>query len=518
MASPQQKLAESLEVLKALQDRGAVAIRAADLTRTHRERLLKNGFLQEVMKGWYIPGRPDEAGETTAWYASFWDFCAAYLRERFGSEWSLSPEQSLSFHAGNRAVPAQLLVRSPKARNRATSLAHNNSVFDVRASLPEGGAREERDGLILFSLPAALVACSPTVFRQNPIDARTALAMVTDASGVLEILLRGDHSVIAGRLAGAFRNVGRERIADDILRTMKAAGYTVRERDPFDERIDLALPRRETSPYAGRIRLMWGLMRGAVIEEFPRAPGRPNDIDRYLARVDETYTTDAYHSLSIEGYRVSVDLIERVRGGAWNPDGDAGDRELSNALAARGYWQAFQAVKQSVRAVLVNENPGAVADRDHGEWYRQMFAPSVSAGLIPAASLAGYRDGQVYIRNSMHVPLAPHAVRDAMPVFFEMLEQEEDAAVRVALGHFIFVYIHPYMDGNGRMGRFLMNVMLAASGYPWTVIPVQRRDAYTAALEQASVQQNIAPVARFLGGLVRDSMEGRNVARAPEGR
>ncbi|MCK3780939.1 Fic family protein [Ensifer sesbaniae] len=168
--------------------------------------------------------------------------------------------------------------------------------------------------------------------------------------------------------------------------------------------------------------------------------------------------------------------------------------------------------------VLVNENPGAVADRDHGEWYRQMFAPSVSAGLIPAASLAGYRDGQVYIRNSMHVPLAPHAVRDAMPVFFEMLEQEEDAAVRVALGHFIFVYIHPYMDGNGRMGRFLMNVMLAASGYPWTVIPVQRRDAYMAALEQASVQQNIAPFARFLGGLVRDSMEGRNVARAPEGR
>ncbi len=128
-----------------------------------------------------------------------------------------------------------------------------------------------------------------------------------------------------------------------------------------------------------------------------------------------------------------------------------------------------------------------------------MFAPSVSAGLIPAASLAGYRDGQVYIRNSMHVPLAPHAVRDAMPVFFEMLEQEEDAAVRVALGHFIFVYIHPYMDGNGRMGRFLMNVMLAASGYPWTVIPVQRRDAYMAALEQASVQQNIAPFARFLG-------------------
>jgi hypothetical protein len=35
-----------------------------------------------------------------------------------------------------------------------------------------------------------------------------------------------------------------------------------------------------------------------------------------------------------------------------------------------------------------------------------------------------------------------------------------------------------YMDGNGRIGRFLMNVMLASGGYPWTVIPVSDRNAY----------------------------------------
>jgi hypothetical protein len=35
-------------------------------------------------------------GESTAWYASFWRFCAAYLKERFGTEWCFSPEQSLS--------------------------------------------------------------------------------------------------------------------------------------------------------------------------------------------------------------------------------------------------------------------------------------------------------------------------------------------------------------------------------------------------------------------------------------
>ena len=88
MPTPSEKLAQSLEMLSKLQSsNGAAAIRSRDLTRTHRERLLVNGFLQEVMKGWYIPSRPDEVkGESTAWYASFWRFSAVYLEERFSSE------------------------------------------------------------------------------------------------------------------------------------------------------------------------------------------------------------------------------------------------------------------------------------------------------------------------------------------------------------------------------------------------------------------------------------------------
>jgi len=117
----------------------------------------------------------------------------------------------------------------------------------------------------------------------------------------------------------------------------------------------------------------------------------------------------------------------------------------------------------------------------------------------------------------MHVPPNSDAVRDAMPVFFEMLTEETEPAVRVVLGHFIFVYIHPYMDGNGRIGRFLMNVMLAGGGYPWTVIPLERRDAYMSALEEASVRQNIAPFADFLAQLVQEGLRGNPVAKVPAG-
>ena len=518
MPTPSEKLAQSLEILHKLQNwSGVGAIRSRDLSRTHRERLVANGFLQEVMKGWYIPSRPDEVkGESTAWYASFWRFCAAYLEERFGKSWCLSPEQSLSLHGGNWAVPRQLVVRSPKARNKVTRLPHGTSLLDLRAVLPAKGDREGKDGLRIFPLESALIACSPSYFSAHSTDARATLLMIRDASGILARLLEGGHSTIAGRLAGAFRNCGRDRIADDIAKTMTAAGYDVRESDPFKDRPALALPAREPSPYVNRIRLLWQKMGGPVVGRFPKAPGLASDINAYLKRVDDVYVTDAYHSLSIEGYRVSPEVIERVRSGAWNPEANEDDRQQRNAMAARGYWQAYQAVRGSVGRVLHNENPGLVADEDHGTWYREMFAPSVTAGLMKASHLAGYRNGRVYIRGSMHVPLNCDAVRDAMPAFFDLIQAETDPAVRVVLGHFILVYIHPYMDGNGRMGRFLMNLMLASAGYPWTVTPVEDRKAYMEALEKASVGEDIVPFADFLAGLVRKGLAGEPLPTVPK--
>ncbi len=516
MPTPQEKLAESLQSLHELQNRGVVAIRSSNLSRTDRERLVESGWLMEVMKGWYIPLKPnDTPGDSTAWYASFWDFCAAYLADRFGREWCFSPEQSLMLQSGNRTVPPQLLVRTPKGGNKPTPLPHGTSLFDVRNAMPKQSEILDRDGLRLFSVPAALVAVSEDFFRRHPTDARAAIAMVKDASDVLALLLQGGHSVIAGRLAAAFRNGGQDRIANEILKTMQAAGYTVRETDPFESKPQSLLPLRQESPYVNRIRLMWDAMRQPVLNAFPKPPGIPRDTEQYLRAVEGVYVTDAYHSLSIEGYRVSPALIERVRSGTWNPDGNAEDRDQRDALAARGYHDAFVAVKESIGKVLRSANPGAVAHDDHSEWYRRLFGPSVTAGIISAADLAGYRTGPVYIRRSMHVPPPREAVRDCMPALFDLLKGESEPAVRVVLGHFVFVYVHPYMDGNGRMGRFLMNVMLASGGYPWTVIPVDRRNDYMRALESASVKQEIRPFAEFIAKLVQDRLDGKPAPEVP---
>lgn len=138
--------------------------------------------------------------------------------------------------------------------------------------------------------------------------------------------------------------------------------------------------RRDLPPAVHRLRLTWDAMRNRVGGGFPGPPAPSVDVQ--LARIEDVYVTDAYHSLSIEGYRVSPTLVDRVRGGDWDPDRHPADRAHRDALAARGYWQAYQVVRGSVRRALAGEPPGAVAEADHRTWYRELFAPSVAAGIV----------------------------------------------------------------------------------------------------------------------------------------
>jgi hypothetical protein len=514
MATPQERLADSLEELRKLQEKKETAIKTDELSRTHRERLVKNGFLKEVIKGWYMISRPDEKkGDTTSWYSNFWHFCSRYLNEKYKENWYISAEQSIQLHSGNWSVPAQLIIKSPDANNFKTELLHATSIFSMKSDLDLKNETIEKEGIRMLSLAASLIYCSANTFTQNVTDVRTALSMMKDSSEILRLLLEGGHSIFAGRLAAAFRNNGQERIADDIVKTMNAASYNIRETDPFESKLTIKLSQREKSPYVNRIKIMWHEMRAPILDIFPKEPGLPKNKGEYMKKVEEIYVTDAYHSLSIEKYQVTAELIERVRTGAWNLHENEADKKQRDAMAARGYWQAFQRVEKSIEDILNGKNAGQVFDQDHGDWYRELFAPSVTSGLLKPADLAGYRNHQVYIGGSKHVPLNKEALREAMPVLSEMLEEEPEASVRAVLGHFIFVFIHPYMDGNGRMGRFILNTMLASGGYPWTVIPVEERTKYMQALEHASVGQNIKPFANFLGHLVSEGLKGTPVAK-----
>jgi hypothetical protein len=60
-----------------------------------------------------------------------------------------------------------------------------------------------------------------------------------------------------------------------------------------------------------------------------------------------------------------------------------------------------------------------------------------------------------------------------------------------------------------------MNTMLASGGYPWTIIPVEQRNAHMASLEKASTSPDIVPFAKFLVHLVEQETKGKPEAQLP---
>ncbi|UVC15326.1 Fic family protein [Mesorhizobium onobrychidis] len=506
MAKPHEKLAQSLAVLKELQEGGRRIFKSNELARVHRERLLQNGFLRDVIKGWLMSTGPQaQQQDTTPWYASFWEFCSLYCNDRFGKDWYLSPEQSLLLHAEAPGIPPQVVVNTPKGNNNKIDLLFGTSLYDLKVKeMPAELTEKNRQRV--FTVEAALIRVPEAFFQRAPIEMQVAIASVRDVSTVLGLLLDGGHSAVAGRLAGAFRRVGRHAFADDILAAFQAAGYDVRETDPFAGQTGVTTIAAGVPPLVARLRAIWDSQREAVIDMFPKAPGLPVDKDAYMKFVEDIYESDAYHSLSIEGYSVTPELIDRVREGSWNPEIDEEDRKNRDALAARGYYLAFQKVKDSVAAIIDGKPAGALTRETHREWYRELFAPSVTAGILKASALAGYRSHPVYLRASQHVPPRTEAVADGMNELFDLLEAEQEASVRAVLGHWLVGYVHPYPDGNGRMARFIMNAMLASGGYPWTVVRVDDRNAYLAGLEEASGNMNVKTFAAFLAERVRWSM------------
>jgi len=119
-----------------------------------------------------------------------------------------------------------------------------------------------------------------------------------------------------------------------------------------------------------------------------------------------------------------------------------------------------------------------------------------------------YRTLQVYIRGVEWVPAAPEDVPQDMASLLSWYSKNRDRVHPLVLAiyfHVGFETVHPFVDGNGRVGRLLMNFILHRNGLPMVNIPASQRNRYYDVLNEAQVKGNLRPFIEFVIGLLEES-------------
>ena len=120
-----------------------------------------------------------------------------------------------------------------------------------------------------------------------------------------------------------------------------------------------------------------------------------------------------------------------------------------------------------------------------------------------------YRTGQVRVTGATFMPPPAEKIQAMISELLQTLSQNPDELRPIELAAFFhhkFVYIHPFLDGNGRTARLIMNAILMRNEYPFTVLLKVDRPKYLRALNEAD-NGNLVPFANFVANCVERSLD-----------
>lgn len=181
-----------------------------------------------------------------------------------------------------------------------------------------------------------------------------------------------------------------------------------------------------------------------------------------------------YNSTAIEGSTLNLNETYLLLN-----DGIAtGNKRLEDYIAAKGHKNAVNKVFEWVK-----NGKKRLSEKD----VLQLHA-LVMEGIVDVYLVGRYRDVQVWIRNSSYTPPPASQVSKLMKAFIKNLNKDRNNVEPVALAaraHVDFESIHPFADGNGRVGRLISNWVLMSRGFPPIVIQNSEKKKYFSALEDA---------------------------------
>ncbi|GEN85186.1 cell division protein Fic [Sporosarcina luteola] len=200
-----------------------------------------------------------------------------------------------------------------------------------------------------------------------------------------------------------------------------------------------------------------------------------------------------YNSNAIEGNTLTMNETKVVLEGI-----TVGGKTLREHLEVINHRDAINYVEEIVQK-----------KESLSEWQIKNVHRLVLKGIDDA--YAGvYRREQVFISGAKHTPPAHYRIQEKMEQMMNWYYEDGihlHAVERGAMLHAIFVGIHPFVDGNGRTSRLLLNLELMKDGFPPVVIKVENRLAYYEALDKVHTTEDSSDFIALVEHEVEDSLD-----------
>jgi len=230
-----------------------------------------------------------------------------------------------------------------------------------------------------------------------------------------------------------------------------------------------------------------------------------------IEEISERMQVDfVYNSNKIEGSTLSRGETELVLRGITIgkksiPEALRG-KDLGDILVAQNHSSAINLIKKIAfdRTYKISEDD---IKKIHG---------IVLKGVI--ASAGQYRSYDLEVKGAGFIPPPFYDVPKHMKELLNTLNNNPDELRPIELAaqiHYDFSWIHPFVDGNGRMSRLLLNLILVRNGYPFVVIKNVDKPQYLRALREMDVSGNFKPFLIYISRCVEQTLDLYLMSKKP---
>jgi Fic family protein len=210
-----------------------------------------------------------------------------------------------------------------------------------------------------------------------------------------------------------------------------------------------------------------------------------------VARLNEEFIVEyTYNSNAIEGNTLTLRETDMVLRGL-----TIDRKPLKDHMDAVGHKEAFEFVSELVKDnVPMSES---IIKQIH---YLVLADKKEDRGV--------YRRIPVHIMGAQHEPVQPYLIEPKMEqLLHDFAESKEHIVTKLARFHIEFEGIHPFIDGNGRTGRLLVNLELMKAGYPPIDIKFTDRIAYYNAFDEYHVKHDISAMENLFAGYINARLD-----------